>query len=140
MTNVVRVDAPRAVVWSARLVEAFGVLMTLNWVVAAVVGGAGATRADLMFAAALLGATIWCGARLRARGRSGWIGAIVIAFGGLFFVAPVVGTIVLGGGASPVGTGWDVVFFPLSALVLLALLVVLHRARSDMGTVSETPR
>ena len=48
---------------------------------------------------------------------------------GLFFVLPVTGTILLGGSIEPVGTGWDIVFFPLTTTVLVALVAALWLLR-----------
>jgi hypothetical protein len=50
----------------------------------------------------------------------------------LFFVAPLTGTMLLGGGVDPVGTGWDVVFFPMVTLIHLALLGLLARTWHEM--------
>jgi Na+-driven multidrug efflux pump len=54
-----------------------------------------------------------------------WWSSLALAAAGLFFVLPLAGTILLGGPTEPVGTGWDVVFFPLTAAVLVALLIAL---------------
>lgn len=139
MSTASEADTPRAPVWSSHLVEAFGALMVLNWLVAMLSGGVGATGGDLVFTAALLATSIWCGSLLRARRRSGWVVAVAIGVGGLFFVAPVMGTILLGGGASPVGTGWDVIFFPLVTILLVALLISLRVASPDFDEVSDAP-
>jgi len=66
---------------------------------------------------------------LMRRSRWAWWAALGLALSGLFFVLPVTGTILLGGPTDPVGTGWDVVFFPLTTVVLISLLVVLSKLR-----------
>jgi hypothetical protein len=109
------------------LLIAFAGLVLANTAVLSLT--AGATGTDWSFAvllAMVAGASahsLWQGARW-AR----WI-ALALAFVGLFFILPVTGTILLGGPTDPVGTGWDVVFFPLSTAVLLALLAALWAAR-----------
>jgi hypothetical protein len=69
---------------------------------------------------------------LKRLARWAWFVSFVLAAVGLFFVAPAVGTILLGGGVEPIGTGWDVVFFPLVMVILIALLVVLRSAWREM--------
>ncbi|HSH74654.1 MAG TPA: hypothetical protein VLA09_03030 [Longimicrobiales bacterium] len=121
------------------LVFAFGFLMIANGTVAIVRGGA--TAGDLVVAVLLLGAAALAGAGLRRSARWAWWAALALAALGLFFVLPVAGTILLGGSLEPVGTGWDVVFFPLTAVVLVALLTVLwmlhKRAAAGDGSTSE---
>jgi len=106
---------------------AFAALVLANTAISALTSGA--TGADWSFAvllAMVAGASarsLWMGARW-----AWWI-AFALAFVGLFFVLPVAGAILLGGSTDPVGTGWDVVFFPLSTGVLVALLVALWTLR-----------
>jgi len=57
-----------------------------------------------------------------------WV-SLTGALVGLFFVLPVAGTVLLGGPLEPVGTGWDLVFFPLTAAILVALLIALRGRR-----------
>jgi hypothetical protein len=86
---------------------------------------AGATGADWSFAlllvmvAAVAARNLWVGMRWA------WWLALGLAATGLFFVLPVTGTILFGGSTEPVGTGWDIVFFPLTTTVLVALIVAL---------------
>ena len=116
---------PGATLWASRLVMLFGVIVAVNWV-AAVVLGLGATGTDLAFSLLLLVAVGISGRGLRKLERWAWFSTCALSVGGLFFVAPVTGTILLGGGTAPVGTGWDVVFFPLITVVLLAVIALLR--------------
>jgi len=124
-------DAPRSVTWASRLVLLFGVVVVANWVVA-VVRDVGVTGTDLSFAVLLLMVTGVLGYGLKRLARWAWFVSFILAVLGLFLVAPVVGTIVLGGGLEPIGTSWDVVFFPLVMVILIALLVVLRSAWREM--------
>lgn len=113
------------------LLVAFAGLVLANTGVSAVRGDA--TGADWSFAlllvlvAAVTSRGLWLG-----RGWAWWI-SIALAFVGLFFVLPVTGTILLGGSLEPVGTGWDIVFFPLTTTVLVALLAALWPLRSQIA-------
>jgi hypothetical protein len=122
---------PRSVVWASRLVVAFGVVTVIHWVVASY-NRIGSTAADLGFTVLLLVATAVCGHGMRRYARWAWFGALALAIGGLFFVAPIAGTILLGGGTDPIGTGWDAVFFPLVTLILVALIAALRPAWRSM--------
>lgn len=110
------------------LLMVFAALVLANTAISALTSGA--TGADWSFAVLL---AMVAG----ASARSLWLGAawakwtaFALAFVGLFFVLPVTATIVLGGSTDPVGTGWDVVFFPLTTGVLIALLVGLWTLRN----------
>jgi len=124
-------DLPRSVTWASWLVVSFGVLVAANWVVA-VIGDTGATGADLSFGIFMLLATAASGRGLQRRARWACLASFILAICGLFFVAPIAGTILLGGGTDPVGTGWDVVFFPLVAGILTSLLVLLRSVWKEM--------
>lgn len=128
---------PRSIVWASRLVVAFGVLTMVHWLVASF-NRIGATAADLGFTVLLLVATAVCGHGMRRHARWAWFGALALAIGGLFFVAPIAGTILLGGSTEPIGTGWDVVFFPLVALILVVLIAMLRPAWRAMGSGETT--
>jgi len=124
-TAATSVRAPgRSAPW---LVLSFGALVAANAALAAVRSSATAgdlvTGGALLVLAALIARGLWRGARWA------WWASLVFAGAGLFFVLPLVGTILLGGPTEPVGTGWDIVFFPLSAAVLMALLVALWTRR-----------
>jgi hypothetical protein len=116
------------------LVIAFWGLIAANTWVAAV--RVGVTGSDLSFVALVLVAAVAIALGLVRRARWAWWAAVALAATGLFFVLPVAGTIVLGGPSDPVGTGWDVVFFPVTAAVLAALMIVLWSLRksADPGT------
>lgn len=118
----------RAASW---LVVTFGVLVALNALVAWVTTGV-TTGADISFVIMLLMAVSVCGIGLRRLASWAWWISLLLAAVGLFFVLPVTGTILLGGPSDPVGTGWDVVFFPLTTLVLLALVAALLRTRREV--------
>jgi hypothetical protein len=104
----------------------WGLLAANTWVAA---GRVGVTGADVSFVALVLAAAITIVIGLIRRSPWAWWGALALAAVGLFFVLPVAGTILLGGPSDPVGTGWDVVFFPLTTAVLVALLGALWRLR-----------
>lgn len=118
------------------LVLSFGTLVAANAALAAVrssaTAGDLATGGALLALAALIARGLWRGARWA------WWASLVLAAVGLFFVLPLVGTILLGGPAEPVGTGWDIVFFPLSAAVLTALVIALL-ARPKAAGVGDEP-
>lgn len=123
----------RAVLWASRLLVFFGATVALNEVIA-LVRGAAAGMVDSVFAVSLLIVTGVGSLGLRRGARWAWYTTIVLALGGLFLIAPVLGTILLGGGLAPVGTGWDVVYFPLMTVTLLAILLLLRAAGSPAGT------
>jgi hypothetical protein len=66
---------------------------------------------------------LWDGAR--------WAWWIAVPYGlaGLFFVLPVTASIAFGAAHEPVGTGWDVLLFPLITALMVALLVALWMGR-----------
>jgi len=130
-------DRPaRAARWSAWLMLSFGALFGANAVMTAVRGVG--TVIDVAFAALLLTVAAWIAVGLGQEARWAKWAALALGGVGLFFVLPVAGTILLGGALDPVGTGWDVVYFPLTAIVLVALLTVLSFSRSaaDDGRTS----
>lgn len=92
---------------------------------------AAATGADWSFAlllvvvAAVAARSLWVGMRWA------WWVALGLAAVGLFFVLPVTGTILFGGSTEPVGTGWDIVFFPLTTIVLATLVASLWPLRKS---------
>lgn len=111
------------------MVLGFWALLAANtWVAALRVG---VTGSDVSFVLLVLVAAVAIVLGLIRRSRWAWWSALALGAAGLFFVLPVAGTILLGGPADPVGTGWDVVFFPLTAAVLVVLLVALWQARRD---------
>jgi len=134
--------AGRAATPSARLaswlVVAFGALFALHSVIGR---GQAVTGSGLSFAAVVLLTTSLCGYGLRRRSLWAWWASLLLAGLGLFFVLPVVGAILLGTTTEPVGTGWDVIFFPLTTAILIALLALLVMARRQAGTAGqgETP-
>lgn len=76
------------------------------------------------------GIGVLVGAALVARGLSrgarwAWWLAFAGTLVGLFFVLPITGAVLFGGSLEPVGTGWDLVLFPLGAALLVALLLAL---------------
>lgn len=103
-----------------------GLVLANTAVVAATRGATGADWSFAVLVAMVAGAS----ARSLASGaRWAWWTALSLACAGLFFVLPVTGTILLGGALEPVGTGWDIVFFPVSTITLLALLAALRALR-----------
>lgn len=125
----------RAVLWASRLLVFFGVIVAVNGAVA-LVRGVTVGIADTAFAVVMLIVTVVGAQGLRRGARWAWFGTILLALGGLFFIAPVVGTIALGGGLDPVGTGWDFVYFPLMTVTLLSILLLLRAAGSPAGPIS----
>jgi hypothetical protein len=121
------VQEPGPIPFASWLLVAFAGLVLANTSVLAFRGGA--AGADWSFAvllvvvAAVTSRRLWLGA-----GWAWWV-SIGLAFVGLFFVLPVTGTILLGGSMEPVGTGWDVVFFPLTTVVLALMLAALWPLR-----------
>jgi peptidoglycan/LPS O-acetylase OafA/YrhL len=112
--------ATRTAPW---LVLALGLVVAANT-------GLSALRSSARASELGLGIALFAGAALVARGlrrgaRWAWWLSLLAAVVGLFFVLPVVGAVLFGGPLEPVGTGWDVILFPLSAAILVALLVVL---------------
>jgi len=104
----------------------WGLLATNTWVAASPLG---VTGSDVSFVLLVLAAAIAMVLGLIRRSPWAWWATLGLAAVGLFFVVPVAGTILLGGSSEPVGTGWDVVFFPLTAAVLVALAVTLFELR-----------
>ena len=109
------------------LLMTFAALVAINTAVTAAAGGA--TGADASFVALLVIVAAVAGRSLYRGARWAWWISLALALVGLFFVAPVTGTMLLGATLEPVGTGWDVVFFPLITVDLLALVAVLWRLR-----------
>lgn len=132
MTNRAANEVPNQRLWAGGLLVAFGVVVAANYVVA-VVRGMETSSLDLAFAVLLLVATGGAARGLRAGWKWAWLGGLAISLGGLFFVAPVVGTILLGGGTEPVGTGWDIVYFPLMTVLLVTVIVILVRGGGRTG-------
>lgn len=119
-------------IWTARLVVLFGLLVAANEAVAWARGREGAVT-DVAFAVLLVAATVLMARGLRSAARWAWPAVLALAAVGLFFLAPITGTMLLGGGLDPVGTGWDVVFFPLATVVLLTILVLLRSIARRAG-------
>lgn len=88
-----------------------------------------ATAADWSFAVLLVVVSAVAARSLWVGMRWAWWLALGLAAVGLFFVLPVTGTILFGGSIEPVGTGWDIVFFPLTTTVLVALVAALWLRR-----------
>jgi hypothetical protein len=61
--------------------------------------------------------------------RWAWWAALAFSVVALFFVLPVTAALLFGPPGEPVGTGWDVVFFPLITAVMVASLAALWVAR-----------
>jgi drug/metabolite transporter (DMT)-like permease len=118
-------------VWASRLLLLFGLLVLVHFFVASV-NRVGATLTDLGLALLVLVVAALGSRGLRRRARWAWVAALLMAVTTLFFVAPLTGTMLLGGGVDPVGTGWDVVFFPMVTLIHLALLGLLARTWHEM--------
>ena len=117
--------------WAGGLILVFWGLLAANTWIAAVRGGI--TGSDVSFVLLVLAAAISIVIGLIRRSPWAWWGALALAAVGLFFVLPVTGTLLLGGPRDPVGTGWDVVFFPVTTAVLVGLLVVLWRLRGELS-------
>jgi hypothetical protein len=113
-------------------------LLALGWLVLAntAIASAGpeVTGSDWSFALlAALTATVtargvWLGAR--------WAWWLAAAYGaaGLFFVLPVTAAVLFGPSRDPVGTGWDIVLFPLITGVTFALLAALWMSPPGKAT------
>jgi hypothetical protein len=120
----------RARRWAGGLVlVSWGLLATNTWVAAVQIG---ITGSDLSFVLLVLAAALAIVIGFIRRSPWAWWGALALAGVGLFFVLPVTAALLLGGARPPVGTGWDVVFFPATTGVLVGLLVVLWRLRGDL--------
>ena len=123
---------PRRIGWASSVLWSFGFLVVAHFFVASV-NRVGATLADLGFALLILVVSGLSARGLGRRARWAWFAALLLALPSLFFVAPVTGTILLGGGAQPIGTGWDVFFFPAATLLMLVLLALLPGIWREMG-------
>jgi hypothetical protein len=123
--------APRSATWASRLVVLFGFAVAANWVVA-MTRDVEPTGADLSFTVLMLVVTGLLGYGLNRLARWAWFLSLVLAALGLFFVAPIIGTMMLGGGLEPIGTGWDVFYFPLLTVILVALLILLPSVWREM--------
>ena len=133
MSTRARISPPRRLAGGLVIVF-WGLLAANTWIAADSVG---VTGSDVSFVLLLMAVAIAIVLGLIRRSAWGWWSALGLAAAGLFFVLPVAGTILLGGPSDPVGTGWDVVFFPLTAAVLIALLVVLWKVGRRAATESE---
>jgi hypothetical protein len=122
---------PGPVPMAAWLLIVFAGLVLTNMGVSTV--RAVATGADwsftllLVVVVAVAARSLWIGMRWA------WWLAVALAAAGLFFVLPVTVTILLGGSTEPVGTGWDIVFFPLTTTVLAGLVSALWLRRTPAG-------
>lgn len=116
--------------WSARLIVLFGTLMLVHGLVTNRHIFA-PSAVDLAISVVIFLVCLAAGRGLRRQDRWAWWSALGITLVALFFVAPVAGTIILGGGTEPVGTGWDVVFFPLASVILVGELIMLRWARKE---------
>ena len=125
----------RLTVAAGLLLLGFAALAAIN--TAALAASGGATGTDVSFVALLVVVAAVSGRSLHRGARWAWWIALALAVVGLFFVAPVTGTILLGGSLEPVGTGWDVAFFPLMTIDLGALVVVLWKVRGRQGRHTE---
>ncbi len=131
MTSRARHGLPPSLTWSGALLVAFACVVGTNEVVG-LLRGVTPGPVNVAFALALLALTAAVASGLRRRRRWAWLLALSIAVVGLFLVAPVLATILLGGGLEPVGTGWDVVYFPLIGGLLLTVLALLRSARAEV--------
>jgi len=129
MSEADRVDSTHHL-WSGRLLVAFGTLLLVHGFVAARHVFASST-VDLAIFVVIFLVCLGTARGLWRRAPWAWWMALGVALVALFFVAPVAGTIILGGGAEPVGTGWDVLFFPLAAVILVGVLIMLRWARNE---------
>jgi len=129
MTTSGRTPAP--LVWSGRFLVGFALLMVANALVTGMREGTSAA-VDLSFAVLLALVAAGIARGLRRSSRGAWIAAVLLSVGALFFVAPIMGTMLLGGGLTPVGTGWDIAYFPLMTGCLVAALVALGRGRAHV--------
>ena len=118
---------PGPIPFASWLLIAFAGLVLANTGVSALRGAA--TGADWSFAVLLVVVAAVTARRLWLGVAWAWWISVALVFTGLFFVLPVTGTILLGGPMEPVGTGWDIVFFPLTTVVLVALLAALWPLR-----------
>ena len=125
-------ELPPSIVWAGRVLKLFGLLVLAHFYVASF-HEVGATLPDLGFTHLLLVVAVVGQKGLRHRARWAWITALLLAVGSLFFAAPITGTILLGGGTEPIGTGWDLFFFPCLTVMMLALLGLLARAWKETG-------
>ncbi len=122
---------PGPVPMAAWLLIVFAGLVLANTGVSTV--RAVATGADwsftvlLVVVVAVAARSLWIGMRWA------WWLALGLAAAGLFFVLPVTVTILLGGSTEPVGTGWDIAFFPLTTIVLAGLVSALWLRRPPDG-------
>ena len=138
MTQPPAPPVPRRIALASRLLWLFGLLVLVHFFVSSI-NRVGATLTDLAFALLIVIIAALSGRGLRRRARWAWVAALLLALGTLFFVAPVTATILLGGGAQPIGTGWDVVFFPASTGIHLALLGLLSQTWREMGRRPDEP-
>jgi peptidoglycan/LPS O-acetylase OafA/YrhL len=133
MSTTVRVSPPRRLA-GALIIVFWGLLAANTWVAAVTVG---VTGSDVSFLLLLMAGVVAIVIGLIRRSPWAWWAALGLAVVGLFFVLPVTSTILLGGPTDPVGTGWDVVFFPLTTAVLVALLAVLRTVHARSRTEGE---
>jgi hypothetical protein len=109
------------------MIVATGGLVLANTAISS--AGPAVTGSDWSFAllaaviAYLVARGLWSGARW-----AWWVGLVYAAVG-LFFALPVAVALVFGASAEPVGTGWDLLLFPATTVLLLALLGALWMAR-----------
>jgi hypothetical protein len=110
-----------------------GLLLANTVLASAGVGVSGSDWALALLAAVgsfVAARSLWTGAR------GGWWMAAAYDAIGIFFVLPVMIAILFGGSREPVGTGWDVIFFPAVAAALAASAAALWIARPKRGTGS----
>jgi hypothetical protein len=125
-------ELPPPIVWAGRILKLFGLVVLAHFYVASF-NQVGATLTDLGVALLILVVAVVSQQGLRHRARWAWTVALLLALGSLFFAAPVTGTIVLGGGTEPIGTGWDLFFFPGVTVMMLTLLALLARTWRETG-------
>jgi hypothetical protein len=114
-------------VFAGWMLLAVGGLMLANTAFASV--GPGVTGSDWSFTLLAAVASVVTARGLWVGARWAWWTAVAYAVAGLFFVLPVVIALLFGSWGEPVGTGWDVLFFPLITAVMIASLVALWIAR-----------
>jgi len=92
----------------------------------------GVTGADWSFALLVVVASVVIARSLWAGARWAWWTSAAYGAVGLFAVLPLTGAIAFGPSTEPVGTGWDVVLFPLITAIMVALLAALWISRPSL--------
>jgi hypothetical protein len=125
-------DVPGRAEDTARLLAGWmllvvGGLLLVNTSLASV--GAGVSGSDWALVLLAVTASVIAARSLWRSAPGAWWMAAAYDAVGLFFVLPVMVAILFGASREPVGTGWDVVFFPAVTAALLAVSAALWIAR-----------